>query len=267
MAMAGVPWLSRHTIRRIDGAGGVESVTVSEADERWAPRPEGERTIACDSVCLGFGLMPSTEITRLLGAEHVYDASRGGWCPVLNEDQATTVAGLYACGDGAGVLGVAAAPLRGELAALGVARELGRLEQDAFDRRSRSLRGKLKRTARFGRAMTMLTMPPAGVAAAIDREAIVCRCELLSRSVLDEAIAGGAVTLNDLKAVTRCGMGPCGGRICEEAAAHLISANTGRPRAELLPATARPPLRPLPLDAICGGFDYADLPLPEPAPL
>jgi NAD(P)H-nitrite reductase large subunit len=141
------------------------------------------------------------------------------------------------------------------------------LEQAAFNRRSKPLQTKLKRTAKFGRAMTMLTIPPTGVAEAIDREAIVCRCELLSRSVLDEAITGGAITLNELKAVTRCGMGPCGGRICEEAAAHLIAAQTGKSRADLLPATARPPLRPLPLGAFCDGFDYADLPLPEPAPL
>jgi thioredoxin reductase len=268
MASAGVPWLSRHAIRRVEGVDGVEAVAVAAVGKDWAPLPhEGERRIACDAVCVGFGLMPSTEITRLLDVPHTYDASRGGWCPAVNETQATTVAGLYACGDGAGVLGVTAAPLRGELAGLGVARELGRLKPAEFDRRSKPLRRKLGRAARFGRAMTMLTMPPADVAAAIDGEAIVCRCELLSRSVLDRAIIAGAITLNELKAVTRCGMGPCGGRICEEAAAHLIATHTGKPRAGLLPATARPPLRPLPLGAACDGFDYADLPLPEPAPL
>jgi thioredoxin reductase/bacterioferritin-associated ferredoxin len=268
MALRGVPWLFRHAIRRIEGTSDVAGVTVSAVDHDWAPAPaENERRIACDAVCMGFGLTPATEITRLLGAQHGYDAARGGWCPTLDQNQATTLPGLYACGDGAGVLGAAAAPARGELAALGVTRYLGRLTDAEFERRTARPRRRLARAAKFGRAMTMLTVPPAGAAAAIDRDAIVCRCELLSRATLDLAIAEGAVTLNELKATTRCGMGPCGGRICEEAAAHIIAARTGKRRADLQPATARPPLRPLPLAALGPELDYADLPLPEPAPL
>jgi thioredoxin reductase/bacterioferritin-associated ferredoxin len=268
MARSRVPWMARHLVRRIDGVEGVEAVTVTPVNTDWTPRAGGkERRIACDAVCIGFGLMPSTEITRLLGADHHFDASCGGWCPTLDADQATSISGLYACGDGAGVLGAAAAPMRGMLAALGAARSLGRLTPDAFDRRAKRPRAALVKAATFGRAMTMLTTLPPGIAAAIDGEAIVCRCELLSRATLDQAIANGAVTLNELKAVTRCGMGPCGGRLCEEAAAHLIAAGTGRSRADLRPATARPPIRPLPLGALGPELDYADLPLPEPAPL
>jgi bacterioferritin-associated ferredoxin len=268
MAMSGAPWLWRHSIRRIEGAERVEAVTVCPVDRNWASRPgENERHIACDAVCIGFGLTPSTEITRLLGAGHRYEEARGGLCPMLDENQATTVPGLYASGDGAGVLGAAAAAMRGELAALDVARYLGRLTDGERDRRARRARGRLERASKFGRAMTMLTMPPVGVASAIDREAVVCRCELLSRATLDRAIDDGAVTLNELKAATRCGMGPCGGRICEEAAAQLIVARTGKRRADLLPAATRPPIRPLPLAALDPELDYANLPLPEPAPL
>jgi hypothetical protein len=85
--------------------------------------------------------------------------------------------------------------------------------------------------------------------------------------VLEQAIEAGSASLNDLKSATRCGMGPCGGRTCGAAAAALLAAVTGRPRAEIRPATARPPLRPVPLGVLAADFSYADLPHLPPGPL
>jgi NAD(P)H-nitrite reductase large subunit len=110
-------------------------------------------------------------------------------------------------------------------------------------------------------------MPRAGLQQAITPETVVCRCEAITRAKLDLAIADGAVTINDLKSATRCGMGPCGGRSCEDAAAVLIAARTGHSRERIGMGTARPPLRPVPLDALLGDFDYEQLPIPAPAPL
>ena len=85
--------------------------------------------------------------------------------------------------------------------------------------------------------------------------------------MLDSAIDDGCATLNELKAATRCGMGPCGGRLCEDTAARLIALRTGRTRIDVGQATGRPPLRPVDLDALAGEFDYDALPMPAPAPL
>ncbi len=264
---AGVPVLSRHALRRIDGSEGVESVVAGTVDADWAPLPHQERSFQCDAVCLGFGLTPLTDASRLLGARHVYDPSLGGWTVESDADQKTSVVRLYACGDGAGILGAAAAPLRGRIAALAAARDLSRLTQADFAERVRPLRRDLARTARFGLAMAGLTMPRSGLLQAITSETVVCRCEAVTRAALDRAIADGAVTINDLKAATRCGMGPCGGRSCEDAAAALIAARTGHSRERIGTGTARPPLRPLPLDSLLGDFDYEQLPIPAPAPL
>jgi NAD(P)H-nitrite reductase large subunit len=135
------------------------------------------------------------------------------------------------------------------------------------DARLAELQARLQRAARFGAAMAALATPPRGLVASISAETIVCRCERLSRAELDEAIAQGAVTINDLKSATRCGMGPCGGRMCEYAAMQLIAAHTGRSPEEIGPSTARPPLRPVTLQALAGDFDYDSLPMIEPAPL
>lgn len=262
---AGVPILSRHALRRIEGAGGVSRVIAGPIHMDGSLAAGTERGFDCDAVCLGYGLQSSTELTRLLGARHAYQS--GGWVPVTTDEQLTSIPGLYACGDGAGVQGVAAAPLRGEIAAIAVARDLGRLTSAQATPRLAALQMRLRRAARFGDAMAVLALPPAKLAAAIAPETIVCRCERLSRAELDLAIAQGAVTVNDLKSATRCGMGPCGGRMCEYAAAQLIAAGTGLRPEEIGPSTARPPLRPVTLQTLAGDFDYDSLPMIEPAPL
>ena len=218
------------------------------------------REIACDTVCCGFGLMPSTDVTRLLGATHAYEPSLGGWHVVVDDDQRTDVRGLYAAGDVAGVVGAAAAPFQGRIAARSAARNLGRTV-DSEGKRERD------RAARFGRAMTRLTQVDDEVIAAIPTGVTMCVCEGLTRATLEAAIDDGCTTINDLKSATRCGMGACGGRVCEDSVARLIALKTSRTREEIGQATGRSPLRPVELDAIAGDFDYDALPMPAPAPL
>jgi NADPH-dependent 2,4-dienoyl-CoA reductase/sulfur reductase-like enzyme len=265
LVRAGVPIVSGHVVRRIEGEGKVAHVVAGPVHNDGSPGGASTRTFDCDAVCYGFGLQPSTEMTRLLGAQHTCQPD--GWIPVVTAEQLTDVPGLYACGDGAGVLGVAAAPLRGRIAAVAAARDQGRLTTAQAAPRLARLQAQLRRAARFGRAMSALAMPPLGLAAAIPSDTLVCRCERLSRAVLDAAIAQGAVTVNDLKSATRCGMGPCGGRMCEYAATRLIAVHTGRTPEQIGQGTARPPLRPVPLQALAGSFDYDTLPMIEPAPL
>jgi bacterioferritin-associated ferredoxin len=262
---AGVPVFHGHALRAIGGSTDVEGVLIGPIDRRWRPAEGPARTLAVDGVCLGFGLLPATDVTRLLGAAHSYRPGLGGWVPDLDENMETSVSGLFVAGDAGGVRGADAAPFSGELAAIGAARRLGRGVGE--EKQQGTLLRSWRRAARFGAAMSSLAMPPPEAEALIPDEATVCRCECLSRAVLDRAIEAGSRTLADLKAATRCGMGPCGGKVCMEAAAMLVAAATGASREALGQPSARPPLRPVPLDAIAGSFDYDDLPIPAPAPL
>ena len=213
------------------------------------------RAIACDAVCCGFGLMPATDVTRLLGATHSFDAALGGWHVVVDDQQRCDVPGLYAAGDVAGIRGAASAPHQGRIAARAVA---GAAIGSTRERDGASP---------FGVAMNRAAQVGDYVISSIAPDVTMCVCERLPRSVIEAAIDDGCVTINDVKGATRCGMGPCGGRMCEDAVARLIAIKTSCTRKDVGMATGRPPLRPVALDAIAGDFDYEALPMPAPAPL
>jgi bacterioferritin-associated ferredoxin len=78
----------------------------------------------------------------------------------------------------------------------------------------------------------------------------VCRCEEITAAQVRSAIAGGAVSVNDVKRRTRAGMGLCQGIFCVRTIAELIHAVAGVPLATLAPMTARPPARVIALAAL-----------------
>jgi thioredoxin reductase/bacterioferritin-associated ferredoxin len=242
LAARGVPMLHRSVVTRVEH--GAEGLRVTVAS------PEAERTIASDALCLGYGLTPATEITRALGAMHAYDPASGGWHVMVDDAQRTSLAGLFACGDATGITGAAAAPWSGRLAALGAAVQLGHRSSADVAAALRTMTRQRDRAARFGRAMTALTAVDNVVLPVIAPDTIVCLCEGVSRRVLDDAIDDGARTLGELKTATRCGMGPCGGRVCGEAAAGLLALRIGASRADVGCGSVRSPLRPVALGVL-----------------
>ncbi|MEM8948613.1 MAG: NAD(P)/FAD-dependent oxidoreductase [Pseudomonadota bacterium] len=252
---AGVP------IRHGDGIAEVTGV-----DDGLLIKTRSGRAVTCDAVAVGHGLTPSTEITRLLGARHRYAAELGGWVPALDAFGRTSVDGLMVCGDGAGVRGAAAAALAGELAGLAAARELGHLDQARFDARASSMETALARASRFGGAMAAMTAPCADDIKAFGAETIICRCEDVTRGQIDAAIDAGASTIDQLKAWTRAGMGPCQGRLCGEAVAAILADHAGG-REQVGLWTGRAPIRPVPVADLVGDVAYEDIAIPKAAPL
>jgi NAD(P)H-nitrite reductase large subunit len=75
----------------------------------------------------------------------------------------------------------------------------------------------------------------------------VCRCEEIGVEDIRDAIAEGARSINDVKRRTRAGMGICQGIYCVSPIANLIAAETSLDLGEIVPMTARPPVRLVPL--------------------
>ena len=266
LATARVPLLHGHAVVALFGDAELDSVEVAPVDPTtWRPLDGVRRRIAADACTLGHGLVPDTTVTRLLQVHHTFRPEAGGWIADTDADLRTGLPGLYLAGDGAGIGGAAAAEERGRIAALAAARDAGRLDQAAHASRAAAPRAARKRAERFGAAISTLVQPRPGPYAAIPAETVVCRCEDVTRARIEQALDAGARDVNQAKSWTRCGMGPCQGRMCGETLAELVALRTGD-RAAAGQLTGRPPLQPVPYDLLVGAFDYDELDLPAPAP-
>ncbi len=256
-----IPVYWRHGVKSVEGKEKVEGTSLTRVDKDWRPVPGPEIYIHGEALCYGHGLSPAIEATRLAGASHHFDPTLGGWVPTVDQYGRTSQSGLYVCGDNAGILGVGAAPIRGAMAAKAA-------YEDLSGNTGKEINKVIKKRAEiFGRAMTALSIPRAGLLDFIENETEICRCEGISRAEIYQEIKFGARSPNAVKSNTRCGMGPCGGRYCSETVALMASDFTGKTREEIGLPTARPPLRPVVMGEITDDLDYDDLPIPGVSPL
>jgi len=84
---------------------------------------------------------------------------------------------------------------------------------------------------------------------------IVCRCEDLSLTAIRKAIADGYRTIDEIKRVTRAGMGPCQGRCCRPIIAGELSRHYKIPMEEVIMPPFRPPVKPVKLGLFCKSDD------------
>jgi bacterioferritin-associated ferredoxin len=211
------------------------------------------RRIDCDALCIVHGWSQDTRVARILGAHHIFDPDAGGWVPALDSHGRTTIPRLYVTSR------TAAAAKRAAQTALS--------EQILPSLREGLGEGPGKGPWE-GLAPSPIpkTLPPPTLYDAIPDDTLICPCEHVARRDIDRAAALGARTMNTLRQSTRCGMGPCQGRLCAEPAAELLARHVGG-RDAAGQWTARVPLSPLPIAALMHGFAYADLPVPPPAPI
>jgi bacterioferritin-associated ferredoxin len=71
----------------------------------------------------------------------------------------------------------------------------------------------------------------------------ICRCEDITLDDIDKLIVNGAQTIDEIKRLCRCGMGPCGGKTCSNLLRDIISKTTKIPVSEVKHPTVRPPAK------------------------
>ncbi|MEX2460764.1 MAG: (2Fe-2S)-binding protein [Paenibacillaceae bacterium] len=76
---------------------------------------------------------------------------------------------------------------------------------------------------------------------------IICRCEEVTQSELDEAIKNGACTSQELKMATRAGMGFCQGRVCRSLLEKLVGEQSDAIDTHPSKLTIHYPVRPIQL--------------------
>ena len=250
LAKARVPYRLGWAVTAVDGEERVAQATLQKLDINGLPISPGEIIQDIDTVIVGYGLTPSTELYRQISCKIEFDRLRGGFVPSRNQLMESSCPGIYAVGDGAGLGGAEMAIIEGRIAGYTSAARLGHLSTDAADEMIALEKPALRREARFARTLGALFSPPAGLYTLADPDTIICRCEQVTLAQMRQAIAFGAQTVNDVKNITRIGMGNCQSRTCGTISAQIMAAETDKTVEEVGYFNIRPPIHPLPLEVI-----------------
>jgi NAD(P)H-nitrite reductase large subunit len=230
------------------GKDEVEAAIITRYDDNWRPIPGSEKEVACDTVCIGFGFLPFTSLGRLMGIRHEWDAALGVEVPERDETLQTSLPGVYAVGDGAGLGGVRLSMLEGRVVGISAAAQLG-YGKAAAKAALGQLVKPLQRERLFQRMYIDLFTPGPGFYELAREDTPLCRCEGTTLRELRRAVEMGADSLAEIKAITRTGMGECQGRMCTPQVNILAAKLTGRTPGEVGTNPARPPVFPLPIQS------------------
>ncbi|TIP11047.1 FAD-dependent oxidoreductase [Mesorhizobium sp.] len=262
---SGCEFLTHHVVREALGRGAVEEVLVSAVDETGRVVGE-ERRIGCDGVVLAVGVTPVVDLLAALGCSVAFQPERGGYAPVVDAGQRTSVHNIFAVGDCAGIWpakscdrSIAEREALCAIAAIltdrGLAKDYEPAEASEPDRPDYDL------------SAYRMAWVHASVIEARD-EFHVCQCEeVTAREILEvrpprylgwqterrsdrslSALLGeGPPNPDQVKRLTRAGMGPCQGRRCREQVAALLALQAPAPLEAIPLAGYRAPVRPLPL--------------------
>ena len=85
----------------------------------------------------------------------------------------------------------------------------------------------------------------------ITDDTVVCRCERVTAAEIRDLIRRGFRDINEIKAVTRAGMGSCGSKTCN-ALIHRLFRDEGIAAGEVTDTTRRPLFMEVPLGVFAG---------------
>jgi NADPH-dependent 2,4-dienoyl-CoA reductase/sulfur reductase-like enzyme len=213
--LMGVPHLTGCWPVAAHGDEQLRGVTLRRGQKTWG--------VECEYLACGFHLVPNTELAAFFGC-----ALRDGVVEV-DDFQQTTVPDVYCAGESTGIGGLELSLVEGQIA--GLAATGGEQKARALfaeRRRLHQFASLLNRTFALRDELKTLPWP----------ETIVCRCEDVSFERLQHQPGWRAAKLH-----TRCGMGPCQGRVCGGAVEFLF----GWPA-----ESVRPPVFPVRVGGLIG---------------
>jgi D-hydroxyproline dehydrogenase subunit alpha len=196
-----------------EGNGKLESVTLRAGSQTWKE--------SCDYLACGFHLVPNTELASLLGCE-----LRGGFVRT-DELQLTSKPGIYSAGEPTRIGGVDLSLVEGQIAGYAAAGKPEKARQYWAER---------ERQHHFAVALERAFGLRQELASLLTSETCVCRCEDVTFGRLR-----GFACWREAKLHTRCGMGPCQGRICGPATEFLFGWKS---------EFVRPPIFPVPVECL-----------------
>ena len=238
---SGVPHYKGITKLRALGSDKVEGVEAYNGSQRlYYP---------ADMLLAHFGVIPNNHIYRLLGCHLDWNHEQRYWYPRTDKWGRTNFDTVFAAGDGAGVKGALAAEYKGELAALEIGHSLGIIPKYERDLMAKPIEDELA-FDNHPRPFVDAVFAPVFSKDSFDDDTTICRCENIRIGDIRKAIGEGVREVNELKIVTRCGMGSCQGRMCGPAMAEITGAELALSPNEVGVLKIRPPLKPIPLGEV-----------------
>jgi NADPH-dependent 2,4-dienoyl-CoA reductase/sulfur reductase-like enzyme len=210
-------------VRFMHGALVTKAVSTSQAgggrrlDSVIVEQGGRSHEFPCDFLACGYGLVPNLEFARLLGVE-VRDGR-----VVVDASQRTSREDIFAAGEATGIGGVDKALAEGRIAGLAATGQPAS-SGDLVARAS---------ALDFARLLNSSFAADPAWKALCAPDVIVCRCEDVPASALSTHAEWRAAKL-----ITRCGMGPCQGRVCGAACEFLYDWQTSGGRQPVYPASA-----------------------------
>lgn len=211
--LKGVKYYNRTWVVAAHGDEKLTSVTLLRGGKHWQ--------VKCDYLAIGYHLVPNLELAELLGCR-IENGSVS-----VDQFQQTSVAQIYAAGEATGIGGLDLSLVEGEIAGLAAADRRAEAEK-LFGARAKGREFARILNQTFALRKELRDLPQA--------DTLVCRCEDVSFQRLKSYETWRAAKLQ-----TRCGMGPCQGRVCGPAVEFLFGW-----RAE----SVRPPMFPVRVESL-----------------
>lgn len=231
----GTRTLLHHTVVEAHGTERLEAVTIAALDRDGRVRPDTRRRLRCDTLAVGHGMLPHTDLADALGCR--VDGSD----VYVDDEQRTDVPGVWAAGETTGIGGAALSLAEGHIAGRSIAARVGGRRPDPA--RWAAAAHTRDRLRAFFTAVDTVYAPPAHWAEQVTDDTVLCRCEEVPAGAVREAVRElGAGDLRTVKLLTRAGMGWCQGRMCGPGVAGVAGC------AET--AGRRPFARPVPLGVL-----------------
>lgn len=229
---------------RIVNVAAVEAIGKDRLERvRWRVGAEWQEAPA-STLLLHEGVVPNVHMTLAIGCAHDWDPIQRCFRPRVDAFGASDIETILIAGDCGGIGGARVAELQGRIAAVGSAAALGRLDIAERDRRRADLEREMRSHSSIRKFLDVLFAPRPELLAPAD-DVVACRCESVTAKRIREAVALGCLGPNQVKSFTRCGMGPCQGRLCGLTLTETIAAARGVDVEAVGFFTVRPPLKPL----------------------
>ena len=246
--------LRKAGIRMINGIERLEALGQDRLHSVSYVRKGRQAHIDTSLLLLHQGVVPNNPLAAAAGCELRWDEPQLCWQPVLDDWGNSTVPGIAIAGDGGGIIGAMGSEIMGRLCALEAAKRLQVISPEQRDAQAAKDRAGLQHHKSIRPFLDTLYRP-ARLFRQPEDATLVCRCEEVTAGEIRQAADQGGMGPNQVKSFTRCGMGPCQGRMCGLTVCELIAEVRQVPVAEVGYYRIRPPVKPIALGALADVSD------------